>query len=93
MFSLGNVVSLKRTGNNAYAKFGGTDKDYYRIFQSGLYGIKRCVTALPHVRDACLFFLNMTGFLFFVSVKILMINRLVAKFLTSEKDLFRRINV
>ena len=30
---------------------------------------------------------------FFVSDKILMINRLVAKFLTSDKDLFRRINV
>ena len=30
---------------------------------------------------------------FFFSDKILMINRLVAKFLTSEKNLFRRINV
>ena len=26
--------------NNAYAKFGGTNKEYYGIFQSGLY-IKR----------------------------------------------------
>ena len=23
--------------NNAYAKFGGTDKEYYGIFRSGLY--------------------------------------------------------
>ena len=32
---------------------------------SGLYGIKCCVTALPHVRDACLFFLKVTGFFSF----------------------------
>ena len=27
----------RETGNNAYAKFGGTDKDYYGVFQSGLW--------------------------------------------------------
>ena len=27
----------RETENNAYAKFGGTGKDYYGIFQSGLY--------------------------------------------------------
>ena len=53
------------------------------------YGIKRCVTALPHVRKACLFLLKTTGI--FSSWQ--MINRLVARFLTSEKDLFRPMNV
>ena len=27
----------RETANNAYAKFGGTNKEYYGIFQSGLY--------------------------------------------------------
>ena len=25
--------------NNAYAKFGGTNKQYYRIFRNGLYNL------------------------------------------------------
>ena len=28
--------------NNAYAKFGGTDKEYYGIFRSGLFLITYC---------------------------------------------------
>ena len=27
----------RETGNNAYAKFGGTNKEYYGIFESGPY--------------------------------------------------------
>ena len=33
---MGKASSLLRR-NNAYAKFGGTNKEYYGIFQSGLY--------------------------------------------------------
>ena len=66
-FLLGPLKVPRETENNAYAKFGGTDKDYYGIFQSGLCGIKCCVTALPHIRDACLFFLKITGFFFFLT--------------------------
>ena len=27
----------RETANNAYAKFGGTNKEYYGIFRSGLF--------------------------------------------------------
>ena len=53
------------------------------------YGIKRFVTALPHVRNVRLFFLKMTGMFSFCQ----MINRRVARFLTSEKDLVCRMKV
>ena len=41
------------------------------------------VTSVPHISNACLFFLKMTG----ISSFLQMINRPVARFLTSEKDL------
>ena len=55
-----------------------------------LSGINRCVTSLPHVSNACLFFLKRTGISSFYKW---LINRPVARLLTSEKDLFRRTNV
>ena len=30
---------LRENQNNAYAKFGGTNKEYYGIFRSGLYNV------------------------------------------------------
>ena len=55
-----------------------------------LSGINRCVTSLPHVSNACLVFLKRTGISSFYKW---LINRPVARLLTSEKDLFRRTNV
>ena len=57
--------------------------------QSRQYEIKRCVTSVPHISNACLFFLKMTGLSSFWQ----MISRTVARVLTSEKDLFHRMNV
>ena len=54
-----------------------------------LCGINRCVTSLPHVSNACLFFPKRTGISSFWQI----INRPVASFLTSEKDLFSRTNM
>ena len=39
-FLLGPLKVPRETGNNAYAKFGGTNKEYYGIFQSGLWKAK-----------------------------------------------------
>ena len=36
-FLLGPLQVPGETGNNAYAKFGGTNKEYYGIFRSGLF--------------------------------------------------------
>ena len=35
-FLLGPLYVPRGTGNNAYVKFGGTNKEYYGIFRSGL---------------------------------------------------------
>ena len=35
-FLLGNRVVPRENKNNAYAKFGGTNKEYYGIFRTGL---------------------------------------------------------
>ena len=35
-FPLGPFEDPRETGNNAYEKFGGTTKEYYGIFRSGL---------------------------------------------------------
>ena len=37
-FLLGNRVVPRENKNNAHAKFGGTNKEYYGIFRSGLFG-------------------------------------------------------
>ena len=36
-FLLGLTMVLRENKNNAYAKFGGTNKEYYGIFRSGLF--------------------------------------------------------
>ena len=36
-FLLGLTTVSRENKNNAYAKFGGTNKEYYVIFRSGLY--------------------------------------------------------
>ena len=36
-FLLGITKAPRENKNNAYAKFGGTNKEYYGIFRSGLY--------------------------------------------------------
>ena len=36
-FLLGIRIILRENKNNAYAKFGGTNKEHYSIFRSGLY--------------------------------------------------------
>ena len=36
-FLLGHTMVLRENKNNAYANFGGTNKEYYGIFRSGLY--------------------------------------------------------
>ena len=35
-FLFGPLLFPRETGSNAYAKFGGTNKEYYGIFRSGL---------------------------------------------------------
>ena len=37
-FLLGLTTVPRENKSNAFAKFGGTDKEYYGIFPSGLYG-------------------------------------------------------
>ena len=44
-FLLGPLQVPGETGNNAYGKFGGTNKEHYGIFRSGL---------LPELSDRCL---------------------------------------
>ena len=39
-FLLGLTLVPKENENNAYAKFGGTNKEYYGIFRSGLWKLK-----------------------------------------------------
>ena len=36
-FLLGLTMVARENKNNAYAKFGGTNKEYYGIFRSGLF--------------------------------------------------------
>ena len=43
-FLLGPLSFPRETGNNAYAKFGGTNKEYYGIFRSGLLCTNQCDT-------------------------------------------------
>ena len=33
----------KENENNAYAKFGGTNKEYYGVFRSGLLNLNRLI--------------------------------------------------
>ena len=37
-FLLGRTMVRRENKNNAYAKFGGTNKEYYGIFRTGLFG-------------------------------------------------------
>ena len=41
-FLLGLTMVLWENKNNAYARFGGTSKEYYRIFGSGLLTFSKC---------------------------------------------------
>ena len=38
-FLYGRTMVPRENKNNAYAKFGGTNKEYYGIFRTGLYFI------------------------------------------------------
>ena len=38
-FLLGPLLVPRESGNNAYAKFAGTNKEYYGIFRSGLLNV------------------------------------------------------
>ena len=45
-FLLGITKAPRENKNNAYAKFGGTNKEYYGIFRSGLFRNQMAVLIL-----------------------------------------------
>ena len=49
-FLLGPLQVPRETGNNAYAKFGGTNKEYYGIFRSGLLDGTKPVMLQPQLK-------------------------------------------
>ena len=42
---------LRENKNNAYAKFGGTDKEYYGIFRNGQLGERKSKNPEPRIRN------------------------------------------
>ena len=64
-FLLGPLYVPRGTGNNAYVKFGGTNKEYYGIFRSGLLVI------LPFIAYWTLFKFLFLSYLIFSEVLVL----------------------
>ena len=84
-FLLGPLYVPRGTGNNAYVKFGGTNKEYYGIFRSGLL-VTQVITGMRTALTLLL--LLFTPYKFLVCM---MIKFRITKEKEKEKDAIKRL--